>query len=78
MIELPIQFPDPLAEAAQRAAEFQRLPTHERLRQLMDIIETARLIMRDSPHRVDSERLFRQREANWQRIQQELFARHGV
>ena len=77
-MELPHRFPDPLEEAARRSEEFQRLPPEERLRQLMDVIETGRLTLRHSTRRKASDRLFRQREAEWQRIQQDLFIRHGA
>jgi hypothetical protein len=78
LMELPFKFPDPLEEAARRAEEFQRLPTHERLRQLMDVVRTAVVLLQYSPHRVTSDRLFLQREADWQRIQRELIVRHGA
>jgi hypothetical protein len=77
-LELPYRFDDPFEEAARRAQEFQRLPPDERLRQLMDVIETGLALLRASPHREVSERLFQERETEWQRIQKELFLRHGV
>ena len=77
-MELPYRFPDSLEEAARRAEEFQRLPRDERLRQLMDVVETGLALLRYSTHRNTSDRLFQEREAQWQRIQQELFARHGA
>ena len=76
-MELPYRFPDPLKEAARRSQEFQRLPPEERLRQLMDVIETGWITLRHSSHRQASDRLFQQREAEWERIQQELFIVHG-
>src|SRR5262249_51807110 len=61
-MELPYRFPDPLEEAARRAQEFQRLPPDERLRQLMDVIETGLVLARLSPNREAGERLFQERE----------------
>jgi hypothetical protein len=77
-VELPLRFPDPLEEAARRADEFQRLSRDERVRQLMDTVETGLELLRHSPHREASDRLFQQREAEWQEIQRKLFIRHGV
>ena len=76
-MELPYHFPDPLEEAARRCEEFQRLPPEERLRQLRDVIETGLITLRHSTRRKASDRLFQQREAEWRRIQQDLFVRHG-
>ncbi len=77
-LKLPYQFPDHLEEAGRRAREFQQLPSEERLRQLRDVIETGLVLLRLSPACEASERLFQEREADWQRIQKELFKRHGV
>ena len=77
-MELPYRFPDPLAKAARRADEFQRLPRDEKLRQLFDVIQTGLVLLQDSAHRKVSDRLFLQRAADWQRIQRELFSRHGT
>jgi len=76
-MQLPYAFPDPFEEAARRAREFQRLPADERFRQLMDVVATGLILLEHSPHRQASERLFQAREAEWQRIQKELFTRHG-
>jgi hypothetical protein len=74
---LPYQFLDPLEEARLRAEEFQRLPVHERLRQLLDTIETGMILVRESPNRSMNDQLFKQRESEWQRIQTEIFKSHG-
>jgi hypothetical protein len=73
---LPLRFPDPRAEAYARAQEFRRLPPQKRLEYLLDVIETGMILIRQSPKRRIMDQLFLKREAEWQRIQQELFA-HG-
>jgi hypothetical protein len=73
---LPLRFPDPREEACARAAEFRRLPPQKRLEHLLDVIETGMVLIRESPKRQIMDQLFLKREAEWQRIQRELFA-HG-
>ena len=73
---LPLCFPDPREEAYARAQEFRRLSPEKRLKYLLDVIETGMILMRESPKRQIIDQLFLKREAEWQRIQQELFA-HG-
>jgi len=77
-MELPFRFPDPLKEAARRAEQFQQLPQDERVRQLMDVIQTGLILVRESQNQEAMERVFQQREAEWQRIQRECFASHGA
>jgi hypothetical protein len=74
---LPYHFPDPLEEARLRAEEFQRLSVNERLRQLLDTIETGLVLVRESPNRRVNDELFMKRESEWQRIQAELFKTNG-
>ncbi len=74
---LPLRFPDPAAEARRRAEEFQRLSPDQRVRELLDTIETGLILIRESPNRGAIERLTMEREVEWQRIQKELFRTHG-
>ncbi|MCI0378973.1 MAG: hypothetical protein L0215_15300 [Gemmataceae bacterium] len=76
-MNLPWKFPDPQELARQRAEEFQRLTPDNRIREIMDTIETGMLLLRESPNRQRIDELFLQREANWQRLQKELFRKHG-
>jgi len=76
-MNLPFRFPDPQDEARKRAEEFQRLPPDERLRELMDTIDTGLVLIRMSPNREVIDRLTEQREQEWQNIQQELFRRYA-
>ncbi len=73
---LPLRFPDACEEARARAREFRRLPPRKRLEHLLDVIETGMILIRESPKRQIMDQLFLKREAEWQRIQQELFV-HG-
>ena len=73
---LPLRFPDPREEAYARAEEFRRLSPKKRLEYLLDVIETGMILIRESPKRQLMDQLFLKREAEWQRIQRELFA-HG-
>lgn len=72
---LPLRFPDPREEAAARAQEFNRLSPDQRLEYLFDVIRTGMVLLLESPKRNVMDQLFLKREAEWQRIQQELFAR---
>ena len=76
-MNLPWRFPDPMDEARKRAEEFQRLSSDERLRDLLDTIETGLIVLRESPHREAVERLTLEREREWQRAHREVFRRHG-
>jgi hypothetical protein len=76
-MDLPWRFPDPQEEARQRAAEFQRLTPEERLRELLDTVETGLVILRASPHRAAIERVTLEREEEWRRAHREMFRRHG-
>jgi hypothetical protein len=70
---LPLKFPDPAEEAYARAQEYRALSPKRRLASLLDVIEMGRMLMRHSPKRDIIDQLFLKREAEWQRIQQELF-----
>jgi hypothetical protein len=73
---LPLQFPDPLVEARRRAEEFQHLTNEERIRLMLDTIETGFFLIRESPNRQATQKLSQDREADWQRVQTELFRKH--
>jgi hypothetical protein len=71
---LPLRFPDPAEEAYARAQEFRRLPPKERLAYFMDVLETGWILIRQSPKFQIVNQLHLKREAEWQRIQHELFS----
>lgn len=77
-MDLPLKFPDRHEEARKRAEEFRRLSPEERLRAMLDTIESGLVLIRSSPHRAAIERITAEREREWQAIQREIFQRHGV
>jgi hypothetical protein len=76
-MDLPWRFPDPQDEARRRAAKFQRLPPDERIRLMLDTIESGLALIRSSPHREAIDRVHAERRREWRAIQQELFRRYG-
>ena len=75
-MSLPLRFPDPQDVARERAEEFQRLSSQEQHRQLVDVIETGMLLLRESKNRHVIDQMFLDREQAWQNFQQEFFRRH--
>ena len=76
-MELPYRFPDPQLEAASRAREFRQLSVAERLARMLDTIAAGMYLRSISPQHEAIDRIFREKEAAAQRIQQELIRRHG-
>ena len=76
-MELPIVIPDPREEAYRRAQAFQRLSPEERWREIFALMELGLTMVRTSPRRPAIEKRWAEQEAEWRRIQTELFARHG-
>ena len=76
-MDLPLKFPDPMEEARKRAAEFQRLSPDERVRLMLDTIESGLALLQSSPNRAAIDRVTLEREREWQAIQRGLFQRHG-
>ena len=54
-----------------------RLTPTDRLLALVDLIASGTTLFKQSPHRDAGSRLQQAQEAEWRRIQKELFARHG-
>jgi hypothetical protein len=76
-MELPLKFPDPMEEARKRGEEFQRLSPDDRWREIAALMAFGLAMARSSPHREAIERRMDEQEREWQRVQKELFARHG-
>ena len=76
-LDLPYRFPDPQHEAASRAREFRQLSVAERLAGMLDTIAAGMYLRSISPQREAIDRVFLEKEAASQRIQQELMRRHG-
>jgi len=73
-----LKFPDDQEERARRCAEFQKLSSDERFRQIFALCAFGWSMIHASPRRAEIEARMREEEAELRRIYQELFARHGV
>jgi hypothetical protein len=74
---LPLRFPRPADEANARAQEFRRLPADERWKQISQLMEIGMNMVRNSPRRAEIENRLEAQEAEWQRVQRELFSQYG-
>jgi hypothetical protein len=74
---LPYHFPDPREEAYRRAQEFHQLSQTERWNELAALMVFGWEMVASSPRRHLIEQRMAEQEAEAQRIQQELFRRHG-
>jgi hypothetical protein len=75
-IELPVRFPSEVDKIYEEAQAFRRLSPEERVRTIFDLIASGMRMLETSPKRDAARRLQEASEAEWQRIQKELFARH--
>ena len=75
-MNLPIRFPSEADKIYQEALAFRRLSPPERVRAMFDMIASGMRMLETSPKRETARRLQEAQEAEWQRIQKELFARH--
>lgn len=76
MMKLAIQFPSEADKIYAEAQAFRRLSPQERVRAIFDLIASGMRMLETSPKREIGRRLQEAEEAEWQRIQKELFARH--
>jgi hypothetical protein len=76
-MELPIRFPREGDKIYEEAVAYRRLAPTDRLLALADLIASAETLVKQSPHRDAGWRIQQAQEAEWRRIQKELFARHG-
>jgi phosphosulfolactate synthase (CoM biosynthesis protein A) len=76
-MNLSLKFPDHHEEARKRAEEFQRLSPDERWREMAAMMAFGSAMVKASPRRAAIEQRMEEQEQEWQRIQKELFARHG-
>jgi hypothetical protein len=73
----PIRFPDEADVIYREAAAYRQLSPTDRLLAIIDLIASGVALLEHSPHRDASARLREVEEAEWQRAQEELFARHA-
>ncbi len=73
-MEFPYRFPLEKDVIYQEALAYRRLDSTARLRAILDLIASGVSLTQHSPHREETIRLQEACEAEWQRIQKELFA----
>jgi hypothetical protein len=73
---LRLQFPNRAREAHLRAQEFHRLSPADRLKQIAELMEAGMSMLHGSPRRVEIERRMEAQEAEWRRLQQEVFNKY--
>ena len=76
-MDLPIRFPSQADLVYEQAQAYRRLTPTDRFLAIIDLIASGTTLMAHSPHLQGSQRLREVDEAQWQRAQKELFARHG-
>ncbi|HEV3204205.1 MAG TPA: hypothetical protein VGY77_07475 [Gemmataceae bacterium] len=76
-MNLPIQFPREADTIYEDARAYRSLPPTDRLLVIIDLIASGMTILAQSPQGNSGLSLQQAQEAEWQRIQRELFARHG-
>jgi hypothetical protein len=74
---LSLQFPNQARERYLRAQEFQRLSPEDRWRQIAELMEFGMNMVLSSPRRAEIEQRMEAQEAEWRRLQQEMFSKYG-
>jgi len=74
---MEIRFPPEGDQIYKDAEVYRRLAPTDRLVALADLIASGTTLLNQSPNREEGSRLRQAEEAEWRRIQKELFARHG-
>jgi hypothetical protein len=74
---LPLRYPSSAEEVYARAQEFRRLSPQERFKQIAELMEIGMNMVRVSPRRAEIELRMEAEEAEWKRIQGELFKKYG-
>ncbi len=73
---LPLKFPRRADEAYARALEFRQLSAEDRWKQISELMELGMNMVRNSPRRAEIERRMDAQEAEWRRLQRELFSQY--
>lgn len=76
-MELPIRFSREGDKIYENAMAYRLLAPTDRLLALANLIAFGTTFLEQSPHRDAGSRLQQAEEAEWRRVQKELFARHG-
>jgi hypothetical protein len=72
-----IKFPSEADKIYREAQTYRRLSPTDRLLALLDLIASGMAILEQSPQREAAKALREAQEAEWRRIQKELFSRYG-
>jgi hypothetical protein len=72
-----IRFPKEADTIYEEAEAFRQLSPTDRLLAILDLIASGAELMRHSPNAEADQILREAEEAEWQRVQKELFKRHG-
>jgi hypothetical protein len=73
-----IRFPREADTIYEQAEAFRRLSPTKRLLAILDLIASGVPLIAQSPNAEAGRRLREAQEAEWQRVQKELFARHAI
>jgi hypothetical protein len=73
---LPLRFPDGVTEARARAEEFRRMAPEERWGEIVALMALGLNLARSSPRHVAIAQRWEAQEAEWQRLQKTIFAKH--
>lgn len=73
----PSRSPSEIEIICEEAAAFRRLSPADRIAAIRDVIAAGMAILERSPYRDEMRRLHDAEEAEWQRIQKELFAAYA-
>jgi hypothetical protein len=76
-MKLAIRFPSEADTIYEEAEAFRQLSPTDRLLAILDLIAPGAELMRHSPNAEAAHVLRQADEAEWQRVQKELFKRHG-
>jgi hypothetical protein len=77
-MEIPVKFPDETEKIRAEGVAFRQLSPEEKIASILDVISLGASMMKASPNREAIERLQQLHEDAWQKVQKELFARHGL
>jgi hypothetical protein len=77
MNDFPYKFPNEADKVYYEAQEYRRMSDTERILRIFRLMEGGKKLMECSPKREFAKQWRDGQEAEWRRVQRELFARHG-
>jgi hypothetical protein len=76
-VDLKINFPDEAEKIYQDAVAFRKLTSSDRFLAILDLMSSGLTLIESSPQKEAIQRWKLAQEAEWRKIQKELFNRHG-